>query len=110
MTRTFASLVLFSIATAALAQVPRFTNAESYANVQKRLLEQGWKPARPPGAEPCGYHPACELDKGEIVNCAGTGLAQCLALWRKGPTVIEVITEGENPILASLRCIRNCPR
>ena len=103
------SLILLSLASPAFAQAPRFKKNQPYAEVQRSLLAQGWKPARPPGTT-CEGH-LCDREKGEVVTCAGTGLGQCITLWRKGGVLVEVGTRGDElPVVDRVRCRTNCRR
>jgi hypothetical protein len=109
--RGVVSLLILLAATTVLAQEPQIKKDELYSDVQKRLLAAGWQPARSPGEERCRYHPLCDIDKGEVIQCAGTGTAQCLTRWRKGQTVIEVHTiyDGQ-PSVDFVRCTAGCKR
>lgn len=105
-----ASLILLA-ATTVLAQEPQIKKDELYSDVQKRLLASGWQPARSPKEERCRYHPLCDIDKGEVIECSGSGTAQCRTRWRKAGTVIEVHTIYDGrPAVDFVRCIEGCKR
>ena len=95
---------------AALAKTPTFPKNEPYASARESLLKQGWRPVHAPdpgfvcqkGDDRCQGRP-------ETFACAGTGLANCLFLWKRQKTVIEVETVGEgSPSVTSVRCKANC--
>jgi len=96
-------------ASAALAQsaaLPKLQKDSDYTGARKALLSQGYEPAQLPNAEKCEKSdPRCFP---EVFACAGTGLAACVYTWRRGQTVIEVHTIGEQPIIQSVRCRANC--
>ncbi len=110
MRRAFAAVILlvfgFGAAFAQPNALPKIAKDTDYAAARKTLSAQGFAPERLPDAA------ACEKDDPrcfpETFSCAGTGLAACLHVWRRGNSVIEVRTIGEQPIVDSLRCRSGC--
>ncbi|MFO1125713.1 MAG: hypothetical protein U1E25_10775 [Methylocystis sp.] len=105
-----AFLVAISQCSSAFAQVPSFPKDEPYAKARKHLLKMGWKPVHEPEA---GF--VCQKDdprcKGrpETVNCAGTGLANCIFRWKRKDVVIDVLTVGETkPVITEVTCHSGC--
>lgn len=75
--------------------LPRLRKGENYAKVRSKLLKAGWKPFHSPDAAECLDGDARCAGRPEMENCAGTGLAPCLFLWkRKGRTAV-IYTIGE---------------
>ncbi len=103
------SIALALAATGALAQssaIPNIAKDTDYAAARKTLLAQGFTPERLAGASPCDKSdPRCFP---EAFSCAGTGVAACLYVWKRGDAVIEIRTVGEQPIVDSLRCRSGC--
>lgn len=96
-------------ASAAFAQqsaLPKIAKDTGYPAARKTLLAQGYEPVRLPDAS------ACEKDDPrcfpEAFACAGTGLAACVYTWRRGNSVIELRTIGEQLIVDSIRCRSGC--
>jgi hypothetical protein len=51
----------------------------------------------------------CTGDQPEVASCQETGLRQCTAVWRKGETVIDVITWGMSPpMVERVQCRAGC--
>ncbi len=82
----------------------------SYAAARETLLKQGWKPVHQPdkgfvcqkGDERCEGRP-------ETVDCAGTGLANCIFRWKRKGVVIDVLTAGEaDPQITEVKCKKGC--
>ena len=104
----FAVALTFAI-TSAFAQssaLPNIAKDTDYAAARKTLIAQGFAPERLAGAAPCDKDdPRCFP---EAFSCAGTGVAACLYIWKRGNAVIEVRTIGEQPIVDNLRCRSGC--
>jgi hypothetical protein len=76
----------------------------SYAEARERLLEYGYQGAGSGSARcPSARADLCRLYAREFEDCAGTGAAPCLFVFRypRGRTVV-VATEGERPVV---RCV-----
>ena len=53
--------------------------------------------------------PTCTGAQPEVASCQETGLRQCTAVWRKGETVIDVITWGMSPpMVERVQCRAGC--
>lgn len=105
-----AVLIALSLSSSALAQVPSFPNNEPYAKARKHLLKKGWMPVHEPED---GF--VCQKDdprctgRPETVNCAGTGLANCIFRWKRKGVVIDVLTVGETkPAITEVTCRSGC--
>jgi hypothetical protein len=76
-----------------------------YAEARARLLEFGYEgAASPPARCPAGREALCRRNPRELEDCAGTGRAPCLFVFRypRGRT-IEVVTEGDRPVVRAIR-------
>lgn len=86
--------------------LPKLAKDSPYATARMKLLSLGFRPERLPDAD------ACEKDDPrcfpETFACAGTGLGQCVYVWRSGETLIEVRSIGEIPVVDTVRCRANC--
>jgi hypothetical protein len=106
-----AAVPLVLVASAAdAARLPSFPKRTPYAEARESLIALGWKPAVTssdpkrcaPGADECAKYP-------ETVACSGTGLARCMFLWRRGETLIEIGTFGEEMrFVDRVRCCAGC--
>lgn len=85
---------------------PRIAKDTSYADARKALTAQGFAGVRLPDADKCQKDDARCFP--ETFACAGTGLGQCVHIWRRGDTIIEVLTIGEDPVVDRVRCRANC--
>lgn len=107
---TIAFFITISLCPSAVAQVPSFPKDEPYAKARKLLLKKGWKPVHEPEA---GFvcernDPRCK-GRPEAVNCAGTGLANCIFRWKRKGVVIDVLTVGETkPAITEVTCRSGC--
>lgn len=79
------------------ANLPTLKQGALYASVRMSLMNQGYSPVRGDGSgcrfgrdDVCKAYPEAEA-------CAGTGLGECLFVWRRGKRIIEVTTIGEEP-------------
>lgn len=83
--RSFLFALLIVVSPAAQA-------GEVYDMLRARLIADGWVPAANRGPTDYGspFYP-------EAQNCAGTGIAPCLMIWRKGEDIKRVYTVGEPP-------------
>jgi hypothetical protein len=113
MKKLFAATVILaamSTAFSALAQAPNIPKDQPYATARKSLLKRGWKPVHAPdqGFECMKGDKRCE-GRPETVNCAGTGLANCLFRWKRKGVVIDVNTVGEDaPTVTGVQCKAGC--
>jgi hypothetical protein len=76
-------------------QIPTFPASTPYAKARETLLAQGWAPFHVDAADTCFAGDDRCQGRPEMAFCSGTGEAQCGFLWKKGDTLIEVITGGE---------------
>jgi hypothetical protein len=91
------------------ARLPSFPQRTTYVKARTSLIGLGWAPAPTskdptrcsPGADECATYP-------ETLACSGTGLARCSFLWRRGATLIEVGTFGEDRLVERVRCRARC--
>ena len=68
------------------------------------LLRQDWRPVALPDADQCMAGDRRCAGRPEMYVCAGTGLGQCVFVWRRKGTVIDVVTAGEErPVVRSVR-------
>ncbi len=105
-----AVFVTMFLCSSALAQVPSFPKNEPYAKARKHLLKKGWMPVHEPedGFVCQKDYPRCK-GRPETVNCAGTGLANCIFRWRRKGVVIDVLTVGETkPVINEVTCRSGC--
>ncbi len=73
----------------------RLKKGEIYAKVRLKLLKAGWKPFHSPDAGECLDGDARCAGRPEMENCAGTGLAPCVFLWKRKDKTIVIFTIGE---------------
>ena len=78
--------------------LPHFTKGESYTKVRIKMLKAGWKPFHAKDADICQTgDDRCEK-RPEMQSCAGTGLAPCRFLWKRGKKTVVIFTAGENVV------------
>ena len=93
------------------AALPTLKKGSPYASARATLTKQNYKPVRSDGSG-CrfGREDVCKAYP-EAETCAGTGLGNCLFVWRRGQQVIEVMTTGEEPkhlTVAGMKCRSGC--
>lgn len=96
----------------AAEQLPTFPRNADYSEARRSLIGLGYSPVTLPGSDQCEDGDMRCQGRPEMSSCAGTGLAQCVFVWRspKG-SLIEVVTVGENnPGVSAVRCRANCRR
>ncbi|RDJ25434.1 hypothetical protein DWF00_15435 [Bosea caraganae] len=97
-----------SVAFAAEA-LPGLPKQRDYGQFRVSLIKQGWQPTKLPGADECWEGDKRCTGRAEMFACAGTGAANCLFIWKKAGTLIEVATKGEEQAMVSgLRCREGC--
>lgn len=79
-----------------------------YGAVRENLLAAGWQPFISPDADKCWEGDRRCQGRPEKQACAGTGVGNCLFLWRKGNAVLAVFTVGEPPIISEIECRTGC--
>lgn len=106
---SLAALLALCASASAMAALPRFPKGQDYGRTRKALLAQGWAPLHLPGADPCRPGDRRCAGRPEMFACAGTGVAPCLFLWRRGAVTIEVATYGEERARVSrITCRTGC--
>jgi hypothetical protein len=93
------------------ADLPTLKKGSPYASARTALRQKGYSPVRGDGSG-CrfGREDVCKAYP-EAETCAGTGLGNCLFVWRRGKQVIEVMTIGEEPkplTVAGVKCRSGC--
>ena len=88
---------LFASSFAQTSSLPKLKKGESYKGVRAKMIKAGWKPYHSPNADKCAEGDnRCE-GKPEMEACAGTGLANCVFLWKRQSRTVAIFTIGENP-------------
>lgn len=78
--------------------LPEFKKNEDYGSVREKMLRAGWTPHRSKDADKCGEgDERCE-GRPEMQSCAGTGMANCKFLWKKGEKMLAIFTVGETAV------------
>lgn len=98
----FLSLFAGNVAGAAEA-LPKLVG-QDYGKARAALLRQDWRPVALPDADQCMAGDKRCAGRPEMYVCAGTGLGQCVFVWRRKAVVIDVMTEGEErPVVRYVR-------
>lgn len=98
----FLSLFAGSVAGASEA-LPRLVG-QDYGKARAALLKQDWQPVALSDADQCMAGDKRCAGRPEMYVCAGTGLGQCVFVWRRKAVVIDVMTEGEErPVVRYVR-------
>ena len=104
------------------ASLPRFPKGTPYAEARQSLKALGYHPNALPDVDDvsrgrCGYKPDSLAETKlnddmrcfpEMEACAGTGLGPCVFSWRRGDTLIDVLTTNELPVVSGVACRVNC--
>lgn len=77
------------------AALPRFRKGEDYAKVRVKMMRAGWKPYHAKDADQCMDGDSRCQGRPEMHACAGTGLANCEFLWKRGSKQVAIYTVGE---------------
>jgi ABC-type amino acid transport substrate-binding protein len=95
---------LLSIASAGAAEALPKLAGQDYGKVRAALLQQNWQPVALPDADRCMAGDKRCAGRPEMYVCAGTGLGQCVFVWRRKAVTIDVVTEGEErPVVRFVR-------
>ena len=103
---------VIAVALAALSSASAAWGAEAlpklvgqdYGKARAALLRQDWQPVALPDADRCMAGDKRCAGRPEMYVCAGTGLGQCVFVWRRKAVVIDVMTEGEErPVVRYVR-------
>lgn len=108
----FCLAALIGSDTIAAERLPTLPKRVPYSEARETLLALGWQPLKFPNADVCDQDDARCDGFAEMHFCSGTGLARCGFTWKRGegPTIIEVITIGEEEAFVShIECRVNCP-
>jgi len=94
----------------AVERLPSFPKNTDYREARRSLIGLGYKPITLPDADECSPGDGRCQGYPEMSSCAGTGLGQCLFVWKSpAGALIEIITVGENnPGVSAVRCRANC--
>ncbi|MDT2022425.1 hypothetical protein [Methylocella sp. CPCC 101449] len=88
-----------------------FPSGTIYADARDSLQVLGWKPAPPEKPETCLSDDGRCKGRPETWACSGTGLGHCLYVWRRGDTLVEIVTQDEEVSqqkVTSIRCRAGC--
>lgn len=101
---TVAFVALLAVSTARAAEpLPKLVG-QDYGKARAALLRQNWQPVALPDADSCMAGDKRCTGRPEMYVCAGTGLGQCVFVWRRKATMIDVMTEGEErPVVRYVR-------
>lgn len=102
--------VMVSGAAWAAERLPSFPKSTNYREARRSLIGLGYKPVTLPGSDVCEKGDGRCEGFSEMNSCAGTGLAQCVFVWKSpNDRLIEIVTVGEmNPGVSAVRCRANC--
>lgn len=95
---------LLPLAPAAAAEALPKLAGQDYGKARVALLRQNWQPVVLPDADQCMAGDRRCAGRPEMYVCAGTGMGQCVFVWRRKAAVIDVMTEGEErPVVRFVR-------
>lgn len=100
---TIATIFVLALSTIAQTATPRFKKGESYKSVRIKMIKAGWSPFRSPDADACGEGDKRCLGRPEMYSCAGTGMANCSFVWKKGSKFLMILTVGEIAVYSGQR-------
>lgn len=89
-------------------KLPKLPKDTEYSEARRSLLALNWAPVKLPDADTCQDGDDRCKDRPEMLACAGTGQANCVFTWKRGDTLIEVMTIGEMPVVSGVRCRAGC--
>lgn len=99
-----AAAILLSIAPAVAAEALPKLVGQDYGKARTALLRQNWQPVALPDADQCMAGDRRCAGRPEMYVCAGTGMGQCVFVWRRKAATIDVMTEGEErPVVRFVR-------
>lgn len=102
-----AAIIATSVSAQAAGTVPTLPKGTFYYTARDSLLALGWQPAPLPADKRfCtgGREDVCDRYP-EASACSGTGLALCSFLWKRGGTLAEVTTYGEEADMIRVRSV-----
>ncbi len=89
--------------------LPRFPKNTLYADARKSLIAIGWQPIHLTDSDKCSETDNRCKGRPEMEACAGTGMANCSFVWKRGDTMINVSTVGEDePVVSGVSCRVGC--
>lgn len=106
------ALAAMILATATVAHAagsaPRLPQGTFYYEARDSLAALGWQPAPlPADRRGCSIGRDDVCDKyPEASACSGSGLALCTFLWKRGDTLAEVTTYGEEVDMIRVRSVQ----
>ncbi len=105
-----AATLLASAGAWAAERLPNFPRNTDYGEARRSLIGLGYTPVTLPDSDKCEAGDMRCQGRPEMSACAGTGLGQCIFVWRsKSGALIEIVTVGEdNPGVSAVRCRANC--
>ena len=93
----------------AIERLPKLKRGVAYQDARQNLVGIGWLPVTLPNADECMKNDYRCQGRPEMLSCSGTGLASCAFTWRRGDTIIAVITVGESdPSVFKIVCRIGC--
>jgi hypothetical protein len=112
MKRILMSAILATLAASAAGAdaLPSFPMFTSYQSARQNLLRQGWLPWRLPNASTCSAQDDRCRGRPEMFHCEAGGSATCVFTWKRGNSIIEVITRGKGagPGVTGVKCQSGC--
>lgn len=81
------------------AVIPRIRKNYPYVDARQSLLGEGWTPVRSLKSNGCGAAKPCAYPEAE--SCAGTGMAECIFIWKRDEIIMRVDTVDDPPLIVS---------
>lgn len=97
------SVLFLSLTGTAQTTTPKFKKGESYKSVREKMIKAGWSPFRSSDADTCGEGDNRCAGRPEMYSCAGTGMANCAFVWKKGSKYLTILTVGEIAVYSGQR-------
>ncbi len=89
------------VATTSTSSLPHLNKGTHYSQARENLMSFGYKGVKVPDADACDASGSATCFP-EMESCAGAGEGNCLYLWEKSGTFVEVSTVGDPPEVASV--------
>ncbi len=92
------------------ASYPRIAEDTPYEEARDIMMAAGFSAAATAQPDDCalGREDICQKWP-ETESCAGTGMGLCSFAWKKGATVVEIVTVGDETIVVRrARCRSGC--
>jgi hypothetical protein len=103
-----AVILATTVSAQAAGSVPTLPKATPYFEARTSLTALGWQPAPLPADKrgcSSGREDVCDRYP-EAAACSGSGLALCTFLWKRGNTLAEVTTYGEEVDMIRVRSVQ----